>query len=149
MLQVRRTVAPVDVRSALSGPTQVHSTLAARVRAQVTAVTQSSFLAHRAPDGFVGGVQRTLALCVAVFAMVVAGAAAAHAQTAVTATWDRNADTATAGYRLYYGTAPGSYQWSVDAGNQVSAPLALTPGMTYYATVRGYNANYEVRSSVR
>ena len=75
--------------------------------------------------------------------MILASASAAQAQTTVTATWDRNTDTTTAGYRLYYGTAPGSYQWSLDAGNQISAPLALTPGTRYYAAVRAYSASYE------
>ena len=38
----------------------------------------------------------------------------------------------------------GSYRWNLDAGNQISAPLALTPGTRYYATVRAYSANYEL-----
>ena len=57
--------------------------------------------------------------------------------------WDRNTDSQTAGYRLYYGTASGSYQWSVDVGNQVTAPLTLSAGSVYYMTVRGYNASYQ------
>jgi hypothetical protein len=121
---------------------RIHSKFAAWFRAQVMVVTQSSILAHRAPDGAVR-VQRTVTLCAAALAVILAAASAAQAQTTVTAAWDRNADATTAGYRLYYGTAPGSYQWSVDAGNQISAPLALTPGTRYYATVRAYNASYE------
>jgi hypothetical protein len=74
--------------------------------------------------------------------LLVCAAATASAQT-VTASWDRNADSYTAGYRLYYGTASGSYQWSVDAGNQVSAPINLSPGNVYYFAVRAYNAQYE------
>jgi hypothetical protein len=69
-------------------------------------------------------------------------ASVAMAQSTVTASWDRNTDSETAGYRLYYGTASGSYQWSVDAGNQTSAPVPLSPGSLYYFTVRAYNANY-------
>ena len=60
---------------------QIHSTFAARLRAQVTVVTQSSILAHRAPDGVVRRVQRTLVLCCAALAVILAGASAAHAQT--------------------------------------------------------------------
>ena len=71
------------------------------------------------------------------------GASSASAQTTVTATWDRNADPYTAGYRVYYGTASGSYQWSLDAGNQVSAPISLSSGSLYYFVVRAYNAQYE------
>ena len=42
--------------------------------------------------------------------------ALAQAQT-VTATWDANTDPYTAGYRLYYGTAPGVYTTNLDVGN--------------------------------
>jgi hypothetical protein len=66
----------------------------------------------------------------------------AFAQYTVTAAWDRNTDTRTAGYRLYYGTSPGTYPWSVDAGNQISVPLNLSSGR-YYFTVRAYNSSYQ------
>ena len=59
----------------------------------------------------------------------------------MTATWDRNTDTSTSGYRLFYGTS-GTYQWSVDVGNVTSAPLNLSAG-SYYFVVRGYNASYQ------
>jgi hypothetical protein len=75
--------------------------------------------------------------------LLVMGVASAQAQTTVTATWDPNTDAYTAGYRVYYGTSSGSYQWSVDAGNQVSAPISLSPGSLYYFAVRAYNANLE------
>jgi hypothetical protein len=71
---------------------------------------------------------------------VLLAATAAHAQYRVTATWDRNSDSLTRGYRLYYGTASGNYQWSVDAGNNISAPLNLASGR-YYSVVRAYNAS--------
>jgi hypothetical protein len=116
---------------------------AARFRAQVTAVIQDLLIAHRPSDALVRCAQRTFALCCAALVVILASASAAQAQTTVTATWDRNTDATTAGYRLYYGTAPGSYQWSLDAGNQISAPLALTPGTRYYAAVRAYSASYE------
>jgi hypothetical protein len=109
----------------------------------VNAVIQSLLIAPRASDAVVRCAQRTLALCCAALVVILAGASAAQAQTTVTALWDRNTDATTAGYRVYYGTAPGNYQWSLDAGNQVSAPLALNPGTTYYATVRAYNTSYE------
>ena len=60
----------------------------------------------------------------------------------MTATWDRNSDTYTTGYRLFYGTAAGSYQWSVDVGNQISKPLNLAAGR-YYFVVRAYNASFQ------
>ena len=74
--------------------------------------------------------------------LLLIGVSAAHAQYSVTATWDRNSDSYTAGYRLYYGTSSGNYQWSVDAGNQTSAPLNLSSG-TYYFVVRGYTSTYQ------
>ena len=69
--------------------------------------------------------------------------ALAHAQT-VTATWDANTDPYTAGYRLYYGTAPGSYTTSIDVGNVVSRQVTLSPGATYYFVVRAYNAESQL-----
>lgn len=84
---------------------------------------------------------RTLATVVVA---LLVGAAAAQAQTTVVASWDRNTDSHTAGYRLFYGTAPGSYQWSFDVGNQVSAPVTLSSGHVYYFTVRAYNSQYQV-----
>ena len=75
--------------------------------------------------------------------LVLAGASSAFAQTTVTATWDRNTDSYTAGYRVYYGTSPGDYQWSVDAGNQVSKQIDLSPGSIYYFIVRAYNQTFE------
>jgi hypothetical protein len=71
-----------------------------------------------------------------------AAATGAHAQTSVTLQWDRNQDTSTAGYRLYYGTSSGSYQWSVDAGSQTSVGVSLGIGR-YYFVVRAYNSNYQ------
>ena len=40
-----------------------------------------------------------------------------------------------------YGTSPGNYQWSYDAGNQVTAALTLTRGAAYYVAVRAYNTS--------
>jgi hypothetical protein len=79
--------------------------------------------------------------CAAGF-LVLLAASAAQAQHTVTATWDRNSDTYTTGYRLFYGTAAGSYQWSVDVGNQISKPLSLAAGR-YYFVVRAYNASFQ------
>jgi len=72
--------------------------------------------------------------------LLVLSVASAQAQTTVTASWDPNSDTYTAGYRVYYGTSSGSYQWSVDAGNQLSAPINVSPGSMYYFAVRAYNS---------
>lgn len=78
----------------------------------------------------------------AVALLVVFSASTASAQTAsVTAVWDRNTDTLTTGYVVHYGTTPGSYAWSYDAGNLTSAQLTLTRGSIYYFVVRAYNTS--------
>ena len=71
---------------------------------------------------------------------MILAATAALAQNRVTAAWDRNSDALTRGYRLYYGTASRNYQWSVDVGNNTTAPLNLASGR-YYSVVRAYNAS--------
>ncbi len=72
-------------------------------------------------------------------ALLFASAPSAFAQTS-TVSWDRNSDAFTVGYLLSYGTQPGTYGTTVDVGNVVSYPVALTPGNTYYMVVRGYNS---------
>ena len=90
-------------------------------------------------------VRASLAGATAVVLLSVLSVSTAFAQTTtVTAAWDRNTDTATAGYLVYYGTAPGNYQWNYDAGNQVSAALTLTRGAGYYVAVRAYNTSAQV-----
>ena len=100
-------------------------------------------IAHRVSSGFFARFRKAFPPCCAAIVLVLAGVSAGDAQTTVTAAWDRNTDSVTAGYRVYYGTSPGSYQWSVDAGNQISLPLALTPGSAYYVSVRAYNQSYQ------
>jgi hypothetical protein len=70
-------------------------------------------------------------------------ATSAFAQTTrtVTAAWDANTDAVTRGYMLYYGTASGNYQWSVDAGTQTSTQLTLNTESIYYFVVRAYDAS--------
>ncbi len=96
--------------------------------------------------GLAGRVPTAAPRIVATLLLLLVTASAALAQTTVTAQWDRNTDSQTAGYRLYYGTSPGSYQWSVDAGNQTSAPITLSSGSVYYFTVRAYDANFDYSS---
>ncbi|MFN7141126.1 MAG: fibronectin type III domain-containing protein [Limisphaerales bacterium] len=59
---------------------------------------------------------------------------------AVTLAWDSNSETDLTGYRLYYGTAKGSYTQSIDAGNKLTVTLnTLAAGNTYYFVVTAYN----------
>ncbi len=89
---------------------------------------------------------RAAAVVGLILALVLPSTATVFAQTTrtVTAVWDRNTDAVTTGYIVYYGTSSGNYQWSYDAGNQVSAALTLAEGATYYVAVRGYNAAAEL-----
>jgi hypothetical protein len=70
----------------------------------------------------------------------------ASAQT-VTASWDPNTDAYTVGYRLYYGTASGSYQWMIDTGTEVSAPVSLSADLYFFAVLAYNSANEQGPSS--
>ena len=63
-----------------------------------------------------------------------------------TLAWDTTTDPNVAGYRLYYGTAPGTYLQSsgqgLDVGNvnTFAVPVkALTSGTRYYVAARAYD----------
>lgn len=60
----------------------------------------------------------------------------------VSLAWDPPAvATDVAGYRVYRGTASGSYSASEDAGNQLAFTVRNLPGiLTYYFAVTAYNA---------
>src|SRR5689334_19720493 len=59
----------------------------------------------------------------------------------VTLTWDPNPESDVTGYVVFYGTAPGQYGTSIDAGNQTSLQLALPDTTTpYFFAVCAYNA---------
>jgi hypothetical protein len=90
-------------------------------------------------------VLRLLKVVAAGLLLVLASAGVARAQTqSVTAMWDANTDAYTVGYRLYYGTAPGSYTQDINVGNVTSHPLPLARGATYYFVVRAYNSSAQL-----
>jgi hypothetical protein len=74
-------------------------------------------------------------------AWLLAAASASAQTTTVTASWEANYDAQTAGYLVSYGTSPGSYQWSVDAGSQTSTRITVNQGSRYYFIVRAYNSS--------
>jgi chitodextrinase len=56
--------------------------------------------------------------------------------------WDPNTEQDFAGYQLYYGPSSGSYQFTVDVGNQTTYTLSgLTDGQTYYFAVTAYDTS--------
>ncbi len=59
----------------------------------------------------------------------------------VTLAWDPNPEANLKGYKVYYGSASGSYSFMVDTGNRTSLTISgLAAGKTYYfaATAYGY-----------
>lgn len=59
----------------------------------------------------------------------------------LTLAWDANPpEDAVKGYRVHYGTAPGSHTQHVDVGNVTQTNFTLPDGPTYYFTVTAYNA---------
>lgn len=56
--------------------------------------------------------------------------------------WDPNREPDIAGYRVYYGTAPGAYGPPIDVGNQTTHRLdGLVSGARYYIAVTAYDTS--------
>jgi hypothetical protein len=54
--------------------------------------------------------------------------------------WDPNPETDLAGYKVYYGLAPGNYSVAVNLGNQTTYTVAGLASGTYYFVVTAYNS---------
>jgi hypothetical protein len=66
---------------------------------------------------------------------------AAHAGE-VTVAWDPNPEPEVAGYKIYFGTTPGSYTVSMNAGNITSMVISgLEAGVTYYFAAVAYDSS--------
>jgi uncharacterized protein YqiB (DUF1249 family) len=84
---------------------------------------------------------RMVALAIA-FGVLAPGSS--EAATAVTVTWDRNADSATIGYYVYYGTESHKYTTGINVGNTTTAVIyPPDPMLTYYFAVYAYSATGE------
>jgi hypothetical protein len=69
---------------------------------------------------------------------ILAGAATAAAGD-VTLAWDPNSEGNLAGYKIYYGTAPGVYGTPITIGTQATYTVTGLPAGTYYFAVTAYN----------
>lgn len=58
----------------------------------------------------------------------------------VTFSWDKNAESNVAGYKIYYGSSSRSYNWFIDVGNVTSYTITgLSDGSTYYFAATAYD----------
>jgi hypothetical protein len=63
--------------------------------------------------------------------------------------WDANTQAEVAGYKVYYGTASGSYIGNLDVGLKTTAVVTgLTEGVNYFFAVVNYNASRTLESEV-
>ncbi len=56
--------------------------------------------------------------------------------------WNSNSEQDLQGYRIYYGTSPGSLLFMLDVGNVVTGTVTgLTDGATYYFSLTAYDGS--------
>jgi len=101
-------------------------------------------LAHTLPfpsrksSFFIIALSSLVLLLVAIFSLLMTTAHAAQ----VTVAWDANSDPAVTGYRVHYGTSPGSYTSHIDVGNTTSCVISgLVEGLTYYFAASAYDGS--------
>ncbi len=87
--------------------------------------------------------KRRMALCLVIpllFAFMSFGLTTLAAQ--VTLTWEENSEPHLGGYKVYYGTASGDYDWSIDVGKATTYTVRnLADGVTYYFASKAYTTN--------
>jgi len=57
--------------------------------------------------------------------------------------WNANTEPVLTGYKLYYGTASGKYNTSIDVGNVITYTVSGLPAGTYYFALTAYSATEE------
>lgn len=60
---------------------------------------------------------------------------------AITVLWDRNTETSVVGYKIYRGTAPRTYDFVLDVGNEISGVVPIEPLVTNYFAVTAYDSS--------
>lgn len=79
-----------------------------------------------------------LLVLIALLSLLMTSAHAAQ----VTVAWDASTDPGVTGYRVHYGTVPGSYTSHVDMGNVNSCVVSgLLDGVTYYFAATAYDGD--------
>ena len=98
-----------------------------------------------------GNVRKAFLIAVLSLAAALPGARPAVAgPTDLLVTWTANSEPDIAGYRVSYGTVPGSHPTAVDAGNITAwRATGLTTGIAYYFVVEAYDGagNYSAPSA--
>jgi hypothetical protein len=65
----------------------------------------------------------------------------------ITIAWDPNSESNLGGYKVFCGTSPGKYTYSVNVGKVTKYTLTnLVKGKTYYIAVVAYLSNSSVKS---
>jgi len=85
------------------------------------------------------GIKRGSCLSI-IFLLFFAHVQVAQAFTA-SVSWDANTEADLAGYKLHYGTAPGSYGTTIDVGNQTSTTVSGLSAGTYYFALTAYDTS--------
>lgn len=63
-----------------------------------------------------------------------------RASNVATLTWDANPESDVVGYRVYFGTSPGTYQQTIEVADNSHTVTGLSSGVRYYFAVTAFDA---------